>query len=61
METSETVEALLYLAKFYKQMGRTEEAIEFATRLHDYPGTERDEAQALIREINNMGVQFGTQ
>jgi len=44
VETSETVEALLYLAKYYKEIGRTDEAIEFATRLHDYPGTERDEA-----------------
>ena len=54
IESSETTEALMYLAKYYKSQGRYEEAISFARRLHDYSGTEREEASALIREINNL-------
>jgi hypothetical protein len=44
----------MFLAKFYKQQGRLEESVSFARRLHDFSGTERDEASALIREINNI-------
>ncbi len=31
--------------------------MNYARRLHDYSGTEREEASALIREINNI-AQF---
>lgn len=44
----------MFLAKFYKNQGRLEEAVNYARRLHDYSGTEREEASALIREINNI-------
>lgn len=54
MESSETTEALMFLAKFYKAQGRLEDAVNYARRLHDYSGTEREEASALIREINNI-------
>lgn len=44
----------MFLAKYYKSHGRLEEAVSYARRLHDYSGTEREEASALIREINNL-------
>ena len=47
----------MFLAKYYKGIGKFEEAVGFARRLHDYSGTEREEASALIREINNI-AQF---
>ncbi|CDW85316.1 anaphase-promoting complex subunit 8-like [Stylonychia lemnae] len=53
-ESSETTEALMYLAKYCKSQGLLKEAIDYARRLHDYSGTEREEASALIREINNQ-------
>jgi anaphase-promoting complex subunit 8 len=56
VESSETVEALMFLAKYFKEKGRLEDAVNYARRLHDYSGTEREEASALIREINNMGA-----
>jgi anaphase-promoting complex subunit 8 len=51
-ESSETSEALLYLAKHCKSQGKYEEAMQYARHLHDYFGTDREEAGALIREIN---------
>jgi hypothetical protein len=44
----------MFLAKFYKSQNKLEEAVSYARRLHDYSGTEREEASALIREINNI-------
>jgi hypothetical protein len=44
----------MYLAKYYKSQGRFDEAVAYARRLHDYSGTEREEASALIREVNNI-------
>lgn len=32
----------MFLAKFYKQQGRLEEAMHYAKKLKDYSGTERD-------------------
>ena len=57
VESFETTEALMFLAKYYKSQNRLEEAVNYARRLHDYSGTEREEASALIREINNL-AQF---
>lgn len=53
MESSETAEALLFLAKYYYSQGQFQEAVNYARRLSDFSGTEREEASALIREINN--------
>ena len=52
--TSETVEALMFLSKYFKETGKYEEAVKYASRLHDYNGSEREEAKALIREIQNI-------
>ena len=51
-ESTETSEALLFLAKHFKSKGKYEEAMQYARHLHDYFGTDREEAGALIREIN---------
>jgi anaphase-promoting complex subunit 8 len=53
-ESSETVEALLYLAKFFKSQGKLEEALQYARHLHDFFGSEREEAGALMREIGQL-------
>lgn len=44
----------MYLAKYYKQLGRFEESLNYCRRLQDYSGTYREEAMALIREINSI-------
>ena len=51
VESTETVEALMFLAKYCRANKQYEEALNFARRLHDYNGAEREEASALIREI----------
>ena len=47
-------ETLLYLAKYYKRMKNYEKATFYARRLYDFSGPERDEANTLIFEINNI-------
>jgi anaphase-promoting complex subunit 8 len=54
IESNETTEALMYLAKYHKAKEQYSEAIQYARRLHDFSGTEREEASALIREINSL-------
>ncbi len=71
IQSAETVEAIMFLAKYYKSKltfhflgeGKQkkqsfrelyEESVKYATRLHDYSGPEREEANALIREISNI-------
>jgi len=45
---------LLYLAKYYKNQGKIDEAMQHAKYLHEYFGPDREEAGALIREISQM-------
>lgn len=52
--SSETSEALLYLARFFKAQGKYDEAMQHARHLHECYGAEREEAGALIREISNL-------
>ena len=52
-ESSETSEALIYLARYFKELGKYDEAMQYARHLHDYFGADREEAGALIREISN--------
>ena len=55
METSqETSEAMHFLAIYYKQQGKYPEALQFAKRLHERCGAEREEAGGLIREISAL-------
>jgi anaphase-promoting complex subunit 8 len=51
VQSAESVEAIMFLAKYYKSKEEYEESVKYATRLHDYSGPEREEASALIREI----------
>lgn len=45
-------ECLLYLARYYKKMGKIEKAVELARRLSDLQGVEKDEANKLLQELN---------
>ena len=44
-------EALHYLAQYYRENGDYEEAAMLATLLLEYPGPEKEEAKALLREL----------
>ena len=44
----------MFLAKYCKGQGRLEESLGYCRRLQDYSGTYREEAMALIREINSI-------
>lgn len=46
-------ETLLYLTNFYKQHGDLEKSMVFATKLLDFTGVEKQEAQNIIHELNN--------
>jgi anaphase-promoting complex subunit 8 len=54
VECSEIQDAVMYLAKYFKTLGRYDESLGYCKRLQDYSGTYREEAMALIREINNI-------
>lgn len=55
MESSvETSEAMHFLARHFKQQGKYQEALQFAKRLHERCGSEREEAGALIKEISHL-------
>lgn len=55
METSvETSEAMHYLARYFKQKGKYTEALQYAKKLHERCGSEREEAGALIKEISYL-------
>jgi len=50
-EGPDTIEALLYLAHYWKDKGKMAEAEEYCLRLLDFAGKEKEEAKALLREI----------
>ena len=54
VECSEIQDAVMYLAKYYKALGRFDESLSYCRRLQDYSGTYREEAMSLIREINSI-------
>ncbi|KAK4527499.1 hypothetical protein GAYE_SCF40G5421 [Galdieria yellowstonensis] len=51
LDGPETAEALLFLARYSISKGRLEVAENYCTRLLDLPGTERDQARDLLKEI----------
>jgi len=57
VESSETIEAYLFLSKYNLETGDLKKAMEFAKLLEDYSGTEREEANRIIMEINQR-TQF---
>jgi len=48
-----TAEALLYLAYYHKDHMNYNIAIRYASRLIEYPGQEKEQAKALLREIQS--------
>ena len=53
-DTAEMVEALLYLANFYKKHERYRDAEACCMRLLDFAGPAKQDAKALLREIHNL-------
>eukprot|EP01112_Ceratiomyxa_fruticulosa_P015789 TRINITY_DN4698_c0_g1_i2.p1 TRINITY_DN4698_c0_g1~~TRINITY_DN4698_c0_g1_i2.p1 ORF type:complete len:580 (+),score=95.14 TRINITY_DN4698_c0_g1_i2:51-1742(+) len=53
-ESQETIDCLLFLATYCKNMGRYQEAEHYAERLLDFKGRENEEAKALLREIHSQ-------
>lgn len=54
VDTPEALAAILFLANYYKQLGRYAEAIVFCNRLLDMQGPEHEEAKALLREMRSL-------
>ena len=54
VECSEIQDAVMYLAKYYNQLGRFDESLNYCRRLQDYSGTYREDAMALLRELNSI-------
>ena len=50
-------EALLYLAQYHRDHGEYETASLFASRLLEYPGPEKEQAKALLRDIRSRKSQ----
>ena len=53
-DTAEMVEALLFLANFYKKFERYRDAEACCMRLLDFAGPAKQDAKALLREIHNI-------
>ena len=53
-DSAETVEALLFLANYYKRAMRWRDAEACCTRLLDFAGPEKQNAKALLREMHNI-------
>ncbi|GMF21716.1 unnamed protein product [Phytophthora lilii] len=63
VDTPQALAAILFLANYYKQMGRFHEATIFCNRLLDMQGPEKEEAKALLREMHSLEathMQFAT-
>jgi hypothetical protein len=50
---STEAEAILYLAVYYRENADNETAAIFCSRLLDYPGPEREQAKAMLRELKS--------
>jgi anaphase-promoting complex subunit 8 len=48
-----SAEALLFLAQYFKNIHNYENAALMCSRLLEYPGPEKEEAQALLRDIRS--------
>ncbi|KAH7479879.1 hypothetical protein KRP22_010085 [Phytophthora ramorum] len=54
VDTPQALAAILFLANYYKQLGRFSEATIFCNRLLDMQGPEKEEAKALLREMHSL-------
>jgi len=52
LESTEA-EAILFLAQYHKEQDEYETAVLFCSRLLEYPGPEKEEAKALLRELRS--------
>lgn len=52
-------EALLYLANYHKDHGEFDTAALFCSRLLEYPGPEKEQAKALLREVRSRKANAG--
>eukprot|EP00644_Phytophthora_capsici_P013940 jgi/Phyca11/551179/estExt2_Genewise1Plus.C_PHYCAscaffold_400335 len=63
VDTPQALAAILFLANYYKHLGRFPEATIFCNRLLDMQGPEKEEAKALLREMHSLEatrMQFST-
>ncbi|GMF42447.1 unnamed protein product [Phytophthora fragariaefolia] len=63
VDTPQALAGILFLANYYKQLGRFTEAAIFCNRLLDMQGPEKEEAKALLREMHSLEAtrtQFAT-
>ncbi|PRP73557.1 phosphoenolpyruvate carboxykinase [Planoprotostelium fungivorum] len=54
VEGDETIDAILYLANYFRDRGDYDEAETYANRLLDYSGKPKDDGKALLKEIANL-------
>lgn len=54
VDTPQALAAILFLANYYKQLGKYAEAALFCNRLLDLQGPEKEEAKALLREMRSL-------
>ena len=54
VDSNEKIDALEFLAQFYKKEGRYDEAEQACVRLLDAPGAAKHAAKALLREIHSQ-------
>ncbi|GJQ12348.1 hypothetical protein GpartN1_g4139.t1 [Galdieria partita] len=57
LDSLETAEAFLFLARYSIAKGRLDDAENYCSRLVDFPGTERDQAKDLLKEIERRREQ----
>lgn len=53
---STEAEAIMFLAHYHKDHGEYDTAITFSSRLLEYPGREKEEAKALLREVRSRST-----
>jgi len=59
IEGQETIDALIFLARYYKNIEDLNEAEKYSAKLLDFSGKAKEEGKALLREIHNVRVNLG--
>ncbi|GAM17299.1 hypothetical protein SAMD00019534_004740 [Acytostelium subglobosum LB1] len=57
IDGQETIDALLFLANYHKNIGELDQAEKYCLRLLDYAGPEKEEAKALLRDVHSCNKQ----
>eukprot|EP01117_Protostelium_nocturnum_P019491 TRINITY_DN8468_c0_g1_i1.p1 TRINITY_DN8468_c0_g1~~TRINITY_DN8468_c0_g1_i1.p1 ORF type:complete len:598 (-),score=213.41 TRINITY_DN8468_c0_g1_i1:1459-2988(-) len=59
VEGADTMDGILYLATYFKNIGEYDQAVQYAQRLMDYSGKAKDEGKSLLRELSLLqNTQF---